>query len=525
MTKNNRQAWFPLIVCLAIIAGIFLGFFLKSSIPGKNFFTIEKASPLEEIISLVRNKYVDTVDLNAINDSAIAAVLARLDPHSAYIPAKELQAINDEMKGSFFGIGVEYNVINDTLHIINVLDDGPAAAAGLKIGDRILKAADSTISGVKRSTTSIRNILTGEMGSEVKVDFIRNGNKKTLTVTRGIIPIRSVDASYMITPTIGFIRLNRFSTQTYSEFMTSLTALKKEGMTKMILDLRDNGGGVLDEAVEIADEFLAGDKLITYTEGVNSARKEYRCRREGQFEKGALVVLCNEGTASASEILMGALQDWDRATIIGHTSFGKGLVQEQYMLSDKSALRLTIARYYTPLGRSIQRSYKNGTKAYYADALQRMEGLNVDTLKKDSSKAFKSSSGKLLFGGDGIEPDVYVAGDSIQVSAITRSLVLKGIVNEYGYRYFLQNPGLIDKYKKPSGFVQQYLETEDNWLLFQSLAAQDSIDVSRVSDAEKKYLQKALKVSLARQLYRNEGMYEAANADDATVKKALEILR
>ncbi len=525
MTKNNRQAWFPFIVCLAIVAGIFLGFYLKSAIPGKNFFTVEKASPLEEIISLIKNKYVDTLDLKAINDSAIAVVLSRLDPHSAYIPARELQAINDDMKGSFFGIGVEYDMISDTVHIINVLEEGPAATAGMKIGDKILKAGDSIISGVKRNALSIRNILTGQMDSEIKIDILRKGNKNTITVIRGIIPIKSVDAAYMISPGVGFLRLNRFSTQTYSEFMTSLLELKKAGMQKMILDLRDNGGGVLEEAVEIADEFLAGDKLITYTEGVNSPKKEYRCRREGQFEKGELVVLCNEGTASASEILLGALQDWDRATIIGHTTFGKGLVQEQYMLSDKSALRLTIARYFTPLGRSIQRSYENGTRAYYADALNRLGSIKKDSVLRDSSAAFKTPSGKLLFSKGGIQPDIYVAGDSIQITKITRSLIQKGVINQFGYRYYLQHPTLADEYKKPSRFVQEYLQNEDNWMVFQALAAQDSVDLSNVSSAEKEYLLKALKISLARQLYRNEGLYEAANKDDAFVKKALEVLR
>lgn len=527
MHNKKRQAWFPVLLSIAIVVGMFLGFKLKSAMPGRNFFSVEKASPLDEIISLIKNKYVDDVDMSVINDSAITVILSQLDPHSAYIPASELQAVNDDIKGSFFGIGVEYEMISDTVHVINVLEEGPADKAGLLVGDKILKAGDSSLAGRKMQGTEIRALLTGELGSEVTVSFLRNQNLKKVTIKRGIIPIKSIDAAYMIADKTGFIRLNRFSTQTYNEFMTNLLQLKKEGMKKLILDLRDNGGGVLDEAVEIADEFLAGDKLITYTEGKHSPKKEYRCRRQGQFEEGELIVLCNEGTASASEILLGALQDWDRATIIGRTSFGKGLVQDQYVLQDNSALRLTIARYYTPLGRSIQRSYKEGTIAYYATAIKRMQQNTfaaTDRNSRDSSHLYKTPKGKILFASGGINPDIYMQADSSLIGKITAKLYIKGLINNFGYRYYLQNPTLIDQYKKPSKFIQNFLLKEDNWILFQNLALRDSIDVSHITPAERSFLEQELKVSISRQLFRNEGYFEAANKNDTIVKKALEVI-
>lgn len=527
MNNQKRQSWFPLIIALAIVGGMFMGFKLKSAMPGRNFFSVEKASSLDEILSLIKNKYVDEVNMDAISDSAINVVLAQLDPHSVYIPAEQLQSINDDIKGSFFGIGVEYEMINDTLNVINVLEDGPAEKAGIKTGDKMLKAGDSSLVIKKIKPETIRRLLTGELGSEIKVNFMRGKDLKTVTIKRGIIPIKSVDAAYMIADKTGYIRLNRFSTQTYNEFMTSLLQLKKEGMQKLILDLRDNGGGVLDEAVEVADELLAGDKLITYTEGKHSPKKEYRCRRQGQFEEGQLVVLCNENSASASEILLGALQDWDRATIIGRTTFGKGLVQDQYSLQDHGALRLTIARYYTPLGRSIQRSYKNGSQAYYASAIKRMEkskSAAADSILYDSSHLFRTAKGKILFGSGGINPDIFVRADTSQIGAATAKLFVKGIINNYGYRYLLQNPALITQYKKPSGFVQDFLFKEDNWVLFQAMAMKDSIDISRISPAEKTFLQQQLKISLSRQLFRNEGYFEAANKNDAVINKALQVL-
>ena len=442
MEKKKLQAWLPLLFSITMIAGIFIGYKMKERMPGKSFFYLEKRRPMQEIMNLIENKYVDDVNVKALADTAIEAVLSKLDPHSVFIPADELEEYNEEIKGSFYGIGIEFNIFDDTLNVTNVLKDGPGYIAGLKVGDKIIKAGPIAIAGKKMDGDSIRKVLRGDRGSKVNVTVLRNKELLNIEIERDIIPVTSVDAYYMIDSVTGYIRLNKFSTQTYREFMLSLEELKKQHLQKLILDLRGNGGGVLDEAVEIADEFLEGDKLITYTEGKHSPKKEYRCRREGQFEKGELVILVDEGTASASEVLAGALQDWDRATIIGRRSFGKGLVQEQYELGDNSALRLTIARYYTPSGRSIQRSYVNGGKAYYEEIAKRFSNggvLNADSVKTDSSKIYKTHAGKKIYGGGGIAPDFFVAADTSRFGIATATAYTKGIISDFGYKFFLNN--------------------------------------------------------------------------------------
>ncbi|MEP6710961.1 MAG: S41 family peptidase [Ferruginibacter sp.] len=527
MNKKKLQIWLPLLLSMTMIAGLFLGYKMRDGMPGKSFFYVEKHRPLQEIIDLVQNHYVDDVNINSLSDTAIQAMLARLDPHSAYIPAADLEKVNEDINGSFFGIGIEFSIIDDTLHVVNVLKDGPAFNAGLKTGDKILKADDSLVSGKKIDTDRIRKLLKGALNTKVRLTILRTAKMQQIEIVRGIIPVPSVDASYMVDSTIGYIRLNKFSSQTYREFMKSLEALKKQHLQKLILDLRDNGGGVLEEAVEIADEFLDGDKLITYTQGIHSAKKEYRCRREGQFEKGALIVLADEGTASASEILIGALQDWDRATIIGRRTFGKGLVQDQYDLSDKSALRLTIARYYTPVGRSIQRSYANGGKAYYDEFYNRFtagELTSADSIKNDSSKIFKTRSGKKIFGGGGITPDYFIAEDTARMSLTTAKIYSKGILNDFGYRYFMLYPQSILAYQTPGQLTKSFDISDDDWKLFEGLAVKDSIDLKNISPKEKTFLLKALKLSVARQLFRNEGYFESINSDDRAIKKAIELL-
>ena len=349
-----------------------------------------------------------------------------------------------------------------------------------------------------------------------------------IRITRDIIPITSVDAAYMIDSITGYIRLNKFSQQTYREFMQNLESLKKQGLKKLVFDLRGNGGGVLDEAVEIADEFLDGDKLITYTIGEHYPRKEYRCRREGQFEKGALVVLADEGTASASEVLIGALQDWDRATIVGRRTFGKGLVQDQFDLSDKSALRLTIARYYTPIGRNIQRTYSNGGKAYYQEINNRFkdgENFSPDSIKNDSSKVYRTSSGKKVFGGGGITPDHFVAADTIQMGTMITAIYSKGLLNDYGYRYYIANQPVFKQYRSPADFVSSFQVTDDAWKFFEGMALSDTIDLGSINEKERSYINRLLKASIARQLWRTEGYYEVSNTDDNAVNEALELLR
>lgn len=527
MNNKKTQVWLPLLFSIIMIIGMFLGYTMRDNMPGKSFFYAAKPRPVQEIMDLIKNRYVDDVEMDSLADIAIQAMLDKLDPHSVFIPASELQQVNEDLAGNFFGIGIEFNIFEDTLNVINVLKDGPGFKAGLSTGDKFIKVGDRVIAGKKIETETYRKLLRGDRGTKVSITYLRNREVKQATITRDAIPLSSVDASYMMTKDIGYIRLNKFSSQTYREFMESLEALKKAGLQKLILDLRDNGGGILDEAVEIADEFLEGDKLITYTEGKHVEKKEYRCRRNGQFEKGSLIVLANEGTASASEVLIGALQDWDRATIIGRRTFGKGLVQEQFDLNDRSALRLTIARYYTPTGRSIQRPYANGEKAYYDEISNRYhdgETQHADSVKNDTSKIYKTKAGKTVYGRGGITPDYFIAIDTSGFSKQSALIYSKGTISSFAYLFYLQNLAQLKTYKAPNEFIKSFSFTEDNWKQFIQAAEKDSVNISLVSAKEKTDLINRLKSTIARQLWRNEGFFEMMNTSDDSIKKSLDIL-
>jgi len=528
MINKKLQVWLPLLFSLIMIVGMYVGYYMRDNMPGKNFFSREKRRPIQEIMDLVQSKYVDEVSLDSVADAGIQAMLNKLDPHSVFIPAEDLQEINEDIDGKFFGIGVEFTIINDTLNVVNVLKDGPSQKAGVEVGDKFINVNDSLIAGNKIDNEKARKLLRGDFNTKVDISILRNNQSKVLSITRGIIPLKSVDAAYMIDATVGYIRLNKFSVTTYKEFMIALTDLNKKGLQKLILDLRDNGGGVLDEAIEIADELLEGDKLITYTVGKHLPKKEYRCRRQGQFEKGALVVLADENTASASEVLLGALQDWDRATIVGRRTFGKGLVQDQYDLSDGSALRLTVARYYTPIGRSIQRSYKNGEKAYYDEVSNRFkdgETQFADSVKNDTSKVFKTKNGKKVYASGGITPDYFVALDTSGFTKNTALIYNKGTINNFTYHYYLQNKTQLLAYKNSKEFSTNFLFSDANWKQFVAFAAKDSVNLNSTTIKEKNNLSNVLKATLARQLWRNDGYFEVMNLSDLEVKKALEVLK
>ena len=526
-TMNNKkiQVWLPLLFSITIIAGMYLGYQMRDNMPGKSFFYTDKRRPIQEIMDLIKNRYVDDIRTEELADTAIQAMLSKLDPHSVFIPAEQLQQVNEDLAGKFFGIGIEFNIFADTLNVINVVPGGPGVKAGLLTGDQFLKVGDSVIAGKKMDADQFRKLLRGDRGTTVSISFLRANEQKRVTITRDAIPLSSIDAGYMIGNGIGYIRLNKFSTQTYHEFMETLESLKKQGLQKLILDLRGNGGGILDEAVEIADEFLDGDKLITYTEGKHVTKKEYRCRRVGQFEKGPLIVLADEGTASASEVLIGALQDWDRATVIGRRTFGKGLVQEQFDLSDHSALRLTIARYYTPIGRSIQRPYLKGEKAYYEEIMNRFhdgETQTADSVKNDTSKIYKTSSGKTVYGGGGISPDLFVALDTSGMNSNSVNLRKRTFINIFAYHYYLQHLAFLKTFKDPSDYINRFVFSGENWTGLLQEAARDTLmEHIAITDKEKNGIIDQVKATVARQLWRSGGYFEVINATDEAIKKAL----
>ncbi|MFZ1786577.1 MAG: S41 family peptidase [Ferruginibacter sp.] len=526
MTRKKIQVWLPLLFSITMIAGMYLGYKMRDNMPGKPFFFTEKRRPVQEIMDLINNRYVDDVQIGALADTAIQAMLSKLDPHSVFIPAEELQQVNEDLAGKFFGIGIEFNIYDDTLHVTNVLTDGPGFKAGLLTGDKFIAIDYSAVAGNKTTADVFRKMLRGDRGVKVMITYLRDSQKKQVSITRDAIPLSSVDASYMMTKEIGFIKLNKFSSVTYREFMEALEKLKKAGLQKLVLDLRGNGGGILQEAVDIADEFLDGDKLITYTEGKHVDKTEYRCRRVGQFEKGALVVLTDEGTASASEVLIGALQDWDRASIVGRRTFGKGLVQEQFDLSDKSALRLTIARYYTPIGRSIQRSYANGDQAYYDEINDRIHGETIpDSVQHKNDKIYKTRGGKIVYGNGGITPDYMIAYDTAGFSKNTAMIYSNGTIGSFAYHYYLQNISQLKSFKTPEAFITGFNFNDNGWKQFIAAAAKDSVDLTKTGGSEKTGLINRIKSSIARHLWRNEGFFEVMNTMDNGVAKAMELLQ
>lgn len=354
MGNKKLQVWLPLLFAMIMVVGMVIGYQLKGKTLGNRFLSLNKRNSLQELVELIKSRYVDKLSPDSINQLAAGQLLSLLDPHSVYIPAMDLKEVNEELMGNFQGIGVEFQLFNDTLNVMNVMEGGPAARANVQVGDKFIKVNDSiTIAGKKLRADDVRKLLRGAMNTNVKVQVLRGNETVDITITRGTIMVPTVDAAYMIEAGTGYIRINKFGERTYEEFMQSLEKLQKQGMKQLVLDLRGNGGGLLKEATDIADEFLSGDKMIVYTEGSHVPRFEYHCKRDGLFETGKLVVLIDETSASASEVLSGALQDWDRATIVGRRSFGKGLVQQQFQLSDGSAVRLTVARYFTPDRKSV----------------------------------------------------------------------------------------------------------------------------------------------------------------------------
>lgn len=528
MNQRKLQVWIPLLLSLSMVIGIFIGYKLHGNLPAGNpLFGGGRQDVLREAMGLIRGRYVDNVNPDTLGHAAIERVLELLDPHSVFIPARELDEVNEDLAGRFQGIGVEFNIYDDTVHILTILPDGPSEKAGLRPGDRILKVGDSIVAGRGITSEGIRSLLRGPDGTKVEVTILRDEReRRKVSITRGYIPITSLDAGYMLDDSTGYIRLNRFSEDTYESFMERLEALQKQGMRALVLDLRENGGGILDEAVEIADEFLDGDKRIVYTEGAHVPRREYTCRRNGLFEQGRLVLLMDEGSASASEVLAGALQDWDRATIIGRRSFGKGLVQEQYSLSDGSALRLTVARYYTPLGRSIQKSYADGNEKYHDEIFDRYENGKLqqpDTIVKSGTRAYLTPRGKKLYGGGGITPDVFMPFDTTESAGIMGVLYERNTLDDFAYRYYIAHRKALDAFSSPMDFVRGFKVDDGVISAFERFAATDSIRMEGLTSTERVRLQHQIKSRLARQMWRTEGLFPVLNEEDPMIRAALGI--
>lgn len=527
MHNKKLQVWLPLILSLVMITGMFFGFKMHQQTGSANFFRRDKTNTLQETMDLIKDRYVDEVRLDTLRDDAINAVMEHLDPHSLYIPLSEVAEANEDLAGNFEGIGVEFNLFKDTVNVIYVIPDGPSDKAGLKLGDKIIKVDDSSIVSKTLPIQGIRRMIRGKAGSKVKLTVKREAALQDIEVTRGRIPLPALDASYMVDATTGYLKLSKFSETTYKEFMQGLEKLQAGGMKNLILDLRGNGGGYIKEAVNIADEFLEGEKLIVYTEGTNIEKKEYKAGKDGVFEKGKLVVLIDELSASAAEIVAGALQDWDRATIVGRRSFGKGLVQEQYSLSDGSAIRLTVARYYTPSGRSIQRPYDKGKKIYMEEIkerYQRGEIILPDSLHKADEKSFKTNAGRTVYGGGGITPDVYVPLDTSAFTTSVTRLYLDGRFNNFIYQFYIRHLPEFQQYKTPTEFATNFQHEEDAWNLLTAYALKDSIYLNKVPSLDKANIQQRIKAYLARLKWRTQGFYEVYNMYDDIFQKAKEVI-
>lgn len=531
MEDNRRRynPYIPLFLALALILGIFLG--SRLSFPREQVFSeMPATTKVNQLLDYIEDQYVDTVNRKELMDRVLGELMQSLDPHSAYIPASDLQQVNESLQGNFDGIGIEFNIIRDTIRVVSALSGGPSEALGIQAGDKIVKIEGKNVAGVKITNEDVIGKLRGPGNSKVNVSIMRKGSPRLLdfTITRGKIPIHSLDVSYMVTPEIGYIKISRFSATTYEEYRDAFEKLQKKGMKKMILDLRGNPGGYLDAAVDLADEFLPIGKLIVYTEGKAHPRREFHSTSRGDFEHSELVVLVDEGSASASEIVAGAVQDNDRATIIGRRSFGKGLVQEQSEFPDGSAIRLTIARYYTPTGRSIQKPYDQGLEAYYNEEVERYnhgELQSADSIRFADSLKFTTPAGKVVYGGGGIMPDIFVPLDTAGRSLYLAELNYNGIVNQFAFYYADRERDKLKEYKSIGNFNQSFIVSDA--LLNQLVEYAEKNGVKRKDEAIKrsdKLLRTQLKALIARNIWGNEGFYPVINSIDNAYLKALDVL-
>ncbi|MCK9400883.1 MAG: S41 family peptidase [Bacteroidales bacterium] len=489
---------------------------------------IQKIVAAMQIIDLA---YVDSVDMKEIVADAIVKSLKELDPHSAYISKEELQKANEPLEGSFEGIGVSFQLFQDTILVISPVPGGPSEKLGILSGDKIVKINNEDATGDKVDNQWVMDRLRGKKGTTVDVSIYRKGKNNLLefTIVRDKIPLNSIDASFMAAPDIGYIRLNRFSKTSIEEFTTAVNTLKSQGMSKLILDLRGNSGGYLNTAVELADEFLDAGKLIVYTEGIHSPRQDYLATPAGNFEKGKLVVIIDEASASASEIVSGAVQDWDRGIVIGRRSFGKGLVQRPFNLPDGSVIRLTTARYFTPTGRCIQRPYENGIEEYYKDFSKRFEHgeyLFADSIRFPDSLKFSTPRGRIVYGGGGIMPDVFIPWDSTMFSDYYVEIRRKGVLNKFSLQFVEENrANLNEQFPSLMSFKEKF--SVDSVLIkeFKDLAEKEGVKFDEPGwKSSELLINTQIKAMVAMNLWNIGSFYEIMSPIDEEFLKAVDLL-
>jgi carboxyl-terminal processing protease len=551
--RNRRDRlviFLPLIVSIALIIGILLGNWITgirirgivsdeitnqrfSIRPGNNsgsgFSLTPKGSKITSALQYILNEYVDTVNIDKINDTVIPAMVDNLDPHSIYIPASEFQRFSEPLVGNFSGIGVSFNMTDDTVAIINTIPNGPSEMVGIMAGDRIIMVDDSLVAGVNMPSDDIVKMLKGPKNTVVKVTIHRRGEKEPLEfeITRDDIPIYSVDVAYKVNENTGYIKISQFAQTTYHEFMEAVEKLKSQGVEKLIIDLRRNGGGIMDAATMIADQFLEEGQLIVYTEGRARPRENEYATSRGILKKDKLVILMDESSASASEILAGAIQDNDRGLVIGRRSFGKGLVQEEMRFSDGSAIRLTVARYYTPTGRSIQRSYENGKEDYYHDFAERWmrgEFEHQDSIKFDDSQKFVTPGGKIVYGGGGIMPDIFVPVDTLGSSEYYNKIRNLGLMYRFAFYYTDMHRSSMSKFTTVQE-IENYLEGQKLMPQFIKYASQKGVepDYKDIKVSEN-LIETFIKAYVARNLIDNDGFYPIIADLDQTLKVAIDTI-
>lgn len=529
MKKSNR--FMPLIMAVCVIIGIMIGSFYANHFSGNRLNIINSGSNrLSNLLHLIDDQYVDKVNIDSLVDVAIPQILADLDPHSVYISAKDAQAVADDLKGSFSGVGIEFTIRKDTIHVQNVVKNGPAQRAGILAGDKIVSVDGKPFVGKIVTNEEAMRRLKGPKDTKVKLGVMRYGQKavKYFTVTRGDIPQKSITATYMLDKNTGYIKVKSFGETTYPEMLIALAKLSQEGFTNLVIDLRDNTGGYMNSAIQMANEFLPKDKLIVYTIGRKSPRQDFPSDGHGSYQKIPLVVLINEGSASASEIFAGAMQDNDRATIIGRRSFGKGLVQQQLSFPDGSMIRLTIARYYTPSGRCIQKPFTAGdNKDYEEDLLTRYqhgEFFSQDSIKHHGP-AYHTSIGRTVYGGGGITPDIFVAEDTLGMTSYYKQAAMSGLILQYAFTYTDNNRPKLNTYKDMMS-LSKYLVSQNTVEQFAAYADHNGLKRRNLMIRKShKLLERFINSRIIYNMLDDEAWTEYINTDDPAIAKALSVFR